>query len=85
MPQAHGLIGAAGEYFVVAELSLRGWLATVTIKNSPGIDVLARHSETGTLVALQTKTAGAGFNFRLKDQDERCSNAEHDWYALVGR
>ena len=31
-----GLTGAAGEYYVAAELSRRGWLATVTIKNAPG-------------------------------------------------
>ena len=29
-----GLTGAAGEYYVAAELSRRGWLATVTIKNA---------------------------------------------------
>jgi hypothetical protein len=37
-----GLTGAAGEYYTVAELSRRGWLATVAIKNSPGTDVLAQ-------------------------------------------
>lgn len=84
MALAKGLTGTAGEYFVVAELSLRGWLATVTIKNAPGIDVLARHSETGSLIALQTKTAGAGFIFRLKQQDERPTDNPYDWYALVG-
>jgi hypothetical protein len=84
MPRALGLTGVAGEYFVVAEMSLRGWLATVTIKNSPGIDVLGRHPETGSLVSIQTKTASAGFVFRLKEQDERRADSANDWYALVG-
>ena len=35
-------VGVAGEYLVAAQLTLRGWLATVTLKNSPGIDVLAQ-------------------------------------------
>ena len=29
----NSLIGAAGEYLIAAELSRRGWLAAVTIKN----------------------------------------------------
>ena len=38
------LIGAAGEYYVAAELSRSGWLATVTLKNARGIDVLGFQS-----------------------------------------
>jgi hypothetical protein len=52
-----GLIGAAGEYYVAAELSRRGWLATVTVKNAPGTDVLAQRADTGRMFAVQTKTA----------------------------
>jgi hypothetical protein len=55
-----GLTGAAGEYYVAAELSRRGWLATVTIKNSPGTDVLAQRLGTGRVVSIQVKTAGFG-------------------------
>jgi hypothetical protein len=51
------LAGAAGEYFVAAELSRRGWLATVTIKNSPDIDVLACHAEhRDRQITVQVKT-----------------------------
>lgn len=51
------LIGAAGEYYVAAELSRAGWLATVTIKNSPGLDVLAVEPPPGDRsVAIQVKT-----------------------------
>jgi integrase len=46
-----GLTGAAGEYYVAAELSLRDWLATVTIKNAPGTDVLAQKVGTGVTVS----------------------------------
>ena len=55
MPSATGLTGAAGEYYVAAELSRRSWLATVTIKNSPGTDVLAQRLDRRRLVAIQTK------------------------------
>jgi hypothetical protein len=51
------LIGAAGEYYVAAELSKDGWLATVTIKNSPGLDVLAVEPPPGQgSVSIQVKT-----------------------------
>ena len=77
------MTGAAGEYFVAAELSLRGWLATVTIKNSPGTDILARKPTTGTMVAIQTKTASYGNNFQLNKKDETPTAARNEWYVLV--
>lgn len=82
---ATGLTGTAGEYFVAAELSLRGWLATVTIKNAPGIDVLAMDTETKRSVAIQTKTASVGKAFTLKEEDQRISPSDaSEWYVLVG-
>jgi hypothetical protein len=79
-----GLTGAAGEYFVAAELSLRGWLATVTIKNSPGTDVLAQNLDRHLLVAIQTKTASSGMNFQLNEKCELPSVSENEWYVFVG-
>src|SRR4051812_11084460 len=78
-----GLTGAAGEYFVAAELSLRGWLATVTIKNAPGIDVLAQNLDTRATVAIQTKTAGYGNEFQLRDKCEIPTAAQNEWYVFV--
>jgi hypothetical protein len=78
-----GLTGAAGEYYVAAELSLRGWLATVTIKNAPGTDVLARHLESGRVLTIQTKTASVGNKFTLGEKDERPAQSDNEWYILV--
>lgn len=39
------LVGFAGEYFVAAELSLRGYLASITLRNSRGIDIIASSSD----------------------------------------
>jgi hypothetical protein len=33
--------GIAGEFLVAGELSMRGWIATLTAKNTPHVDVLA--------------------------------------------
>lgn len=77
------MTGAAGEYFVAAELSLRAWLATVTIKNAPGTDILAQRPATGSIVAIQTKTASFGNKFQLGKKDELPSRADNEWYVLV--
>ena len=83
MTRATGLTGAAGEYYVAAELSLRGWLATPTIKNAPGTDVLAQYREKGILVAIQTKTASLGNQFMVNATMERPSSANNEWVVLV--
>jgi hypothetical protein len=83
MTRATGLTGAAGEYYVAAELSLRGWLATPTIKNAPGTDVLAQYREMGILVAIQTKTASLGNKFMVNVGIERPSSADNEWVVLV--
>jgi len=79
-----GLTGAAGEYYVAAELSLRCWLASVTIKNAPGTDVLARHPDSGRVLTIQTKTSSAGNKFTLGEKDERPAQGHNEWYILVG-
>jgi hypothetical protein len=83
MTRTAGLTGTAGEYYVAAELSLRGWLATPTIKNSPGTDVLAQYRERGILVAIQTKTASLNNEFMLNAGIEKPSFAENEWVVLV--
>src|SRR5829696_2750051 len=58
--------GRGGRVLVAAELSLKGWLATVTIKNAPLIDVLAHRPGSGRSLAIQTKTASYGNQFRQR-------------------
>jgi hypothetical protein len=78
-----GLIGAAGEYYIAAELSRRGWLATVTIKNAPGTDVLAEDVHTGHVITIQSKTSSGG-DFLLGAGCETPTAKTNAWYALVG-
>jgi hypothetical protein len=39
------LAGVAGEYFVAAELSRRGWIASISLRNTRGIDILVTNQE----------------------------------------
>jgi len=49
-----GLTGIAGEYLVAGELSMRGFMASVTLRNNDSIDIHA--SKGNRIVAIQVKT-----------------------------
>ena len=51
-----GLSGVAGEYFVAAELSRRGYLASITLRNTRGIDVLVTNADASKSAGIQVKT-----------------------------
>ena len=53
---SHNITGVAGEYFVAAELSKRGWIATLTLKNTPYIDVIATTPDGLRTVKIQVKS-----------------------------
>lgn len=50
------LCGVAGEYFVAAELSRPGYLASITLRNSRGVDIFASNRDETRSVAIQVKT-----------------------------
>jgi Holliday junction resolvase-like predicted endonuclease len=52
----YNITGVAGEYFVAAELSRRGWIATLTLKNTPNIDVIATKPDDLRSINIQVKT-----------------------------
>lgn len=49
-------LGVAGEYFVVAELTRQGYVASLTSKNTKAIDVLASSKDGKRCVSIQVKT-----------------------------
>src|SRR5262249_29751282 len=56
------LTGIAGEYFVAAELSRRGYVASLTLRNTRGIDILASNTDATKSVGIQEKGKGSGVN-----------------------
>ncbi len=50
------LSGIAGEYYVAAEITRRGYLAAITLRNSDGVDIIASDIEGDTLFSIQVKT-----------------------------
>lgn len=50
------LVGVSGEYFVAAELARRGFIASITLRNTRGIDVVASNSDASRSIGIQVKT-----------------------------
>jgi hypothetical protein len=50
------LSGVSGEYFVAGELSRQGFIASITLRNTKGIDVLVSNVAVTRSVGLQVKT-----------------------------
>ena len=48
--------GISAEYFVAAELSRRGLYASITLKNTPGIDILAADESGSRVFFIQVKS-----------------------------
>jgi hypothetical protein len=55
--------GIAGEFFVAGELSKRGWVATLTAKNTPDVDILAERPSGEPRVRIQVKTRSPSFRY----------------------
>jgi len=51
------LSGVAGEYLVAAELPRRGLLASLTLRNTRGVDILVTNPDTTKSVGIQVKTS----------------------------
>ena len=51
-----GRIGVAGEFFVAAELTRRGYVASLTSKNTKSVDILASDKDGAHSVSIQVKT-----------------------------
>ncbi len=77
------LSGISGEYFVAAELSRRGFIATLTLKNTRGVDILASDEEAKRTLAIQVKTTTKNKNeWMLSEKSENFVSDSH-YYILV--
>ena len=75
--------GVSGEYFVAAELSRRGYVATLTLRNTRGIDVLASNRDATKSVGIQVKTCqGTRANWMLNKKAE-ADLAENLFYVFA--
>jgi hypothetical protein len=80
---ARTLSGIAGEYFVAAELSRRGYVASLTLRNTRGIDLLASNADATKSVGIQVKASQGGKRDWLLTEAAEANAAENLFYVLV--
>lgn len=65
------LSGIAGEYFVAAELTRRGYIASLTLRNTRGVDILVSNLDATRSVGIQVKaTQGSARTWMLSQKVE---------------
>jgi hypothetical protein len=79
------LTGAAGTFYVAAELSFRGMIALPTVRNTAGADILVSNAEGTRFAQLQVKTAsGNAFHWPLSKRFTEWVG-RNCWYVFVRR
>ena len=79
-----GLTGVAGEYLVAGELSRRGYIASLTLRNTRGIDILASDVDASRSVGIQVKTKhGGGAEWLLTHKIADMDLAENLFFVFV--
>ena len=80
---SRGLTGVAGEYFVAGELSRRGCLASITLRNSKGVDIICTNSDATKSVAIQVKTSRGSSRSWILSQKAESYYSENLFYIFV--
>lgn len=77
------LSGVAGEYFVAAELTRRGYIASITLRNTKGVDVLCSNEDASKSVAIQVKTNRRSSRSWVLNQKSEDYFADNLFYVFV--
>lgn len=60
-------VGLAGEHLVAGQLFLRGYVATMTLKNYPGVDLFVLNPKTSKQTSVQVKSKRGGKLFYVPE------------------
>ena len=77
------LVGVSGEYFVAAELSRRGYVASITLRNTRGVDILATNSKASKHVSIQVKANNTGKRDWLLSVKSETEFSKSHFYVFV--
>src|SRR5258706_3398486 len=77
------LTGVAGEYFVAAELSRRGYVASVTLRNTRGMDVIATNADASRSVGISVKTNKTNKKDWMVNEQAESFQSETLFYVFV--
>ncbi len=79
------LAGVSGEYFVAAELSRRGYISSVTLKNTKGIDILVTNESATKTIGIQVKTNQNGRKSWILNNKAENFYADDLYYVFVAK
>ncbi|MDD5015221.1 MAG: aspartate ammonia-lyase [Atribacterota bacterium] len=72
MPLNNILGGVAGEYLVAGELSKQGYIASITLRNTRGVDILCSDEDAKKTIGIQVKTnKGSSRHWILNEKCEK--------------
>jgi hypothetical protein len=77
------LTGVTGEYFVAAELSRRGYIASITLRNTKGVDILCSNSDASKSAGIHVKTQAGMERSWILSQKGESYYADHLFYVFV--
>jgi hypothetical protein len=77
------LSGVAGEYYVAAELTAKGYIASITLRNTRGVDILCSNSDATKSVAIQVKTNRRSAREWILNQKSENYFADNLFYVFV--
>ncbi len=77
------LTGIAGEYFVAAELSRRGFMASITLRNNDSVDIHASKLSTGKMFAIQVKSNQSGRSEWIMNKKAEVTHSANHYYVFV--
>jgi hypothetical protein len=78
-----GLSGVAGEYYVAAELTRLGFIASLTLRNAKGVDILATNLAASKTAAIQVKTNQNSEKCWIMNQKSEAIFGENFFYIFV--
>lgn len=86
MKKSSQLTGVAGEYFVAAELSRRNLVASISLRNTRGIDILVTTPDTTRSRTIQCKTSSGIIKkwVLTKSSESFCSDTHFYVFVALG-
>ena len=78
------LTGIAGEYFVAGELSRRGYIASITLRNTEGTDILASDGQKAVNIQVKTRCIERATSWDLGSKPLKYEDVEDGtFYVMV--
>lgn len=79
----NSLTGIAGEYFVAGELSVRGFMASITLRNNDRVDIHASSLSSSKIFSIQVKTNQSGSREWILNKKAESIYLDNLFYVFV--